>query len=79
MAPRPGTWPEHLKDVGDRELIQLAGDYCWLLEKNRPAEERGEFQKRREAILAECERRGLEEAARTCRPSQSSSVSRENP
>jgi hypothetical protein len=63
------TWAEHLKALGNRELTDLAGDYCWLTEKNRPEDQRKEFQKRREAILAECERRGLSEAAKVCRPS----------
>jgi len=67
-APPFETWPEHLKDIGDKELTDLAGDYCWLVEKNRPEDQRAEFQRRREAILAECERRGLEKAAKSCRP-----------
>ncbi len=66
---RLASWPEHLKDLGDRDLEELAGDYCWLMEKNRPEEQRNEFRQRREAILAECERRGMTEAARACRPS----------
>jgi len=46
----------------------LAGDYCWIMEKNSPEDARNEFSKRRQAILAECERRGLKEAAQNCRP-----------
>jgi hypothetical protein len=53
-------------------LTELAGDYCWLMEKNRPEDQRSEFQKRREAILAECERRGLKEAASNCHPTAAS-------
>ena len=67
-APKLERWPEHLKDVDDQELVGLAGDYCWLTEKNTPEDQRGEFRKRREAILAECERRGLKDAAHVCRP-----------
>jgi hypothetical protein len=40
--------------------------------KNRPEDQRSEFQKRREAILAECERRGLKEAASNCHPTAAS-------
>lgn len=65
------SWPEHLKDVGDRELTGLAGDYCWLTERNRPEDQRTEFRRRREAILAECGRRGLADAAKLCSPAQS--------
>jgi hypothetical protein len=72
VAPPREKWPEHLKDLPDEEIIALAGDYCWLTEQNRPEEERGEFTKRRQAILAECERRGLQDAARNCRPSNGS-------
>jgi hypothetical protein len=64
------SWPEHLKDLDDAALTELAGDYCWLMEKNTPREEREEFRRRREAILNECERRGLHEAAKNCRPSE---------
>jgi len=69
VAPHLETWNEHLKDISDRELTLLAGDYCWLLEKNRPEHQRDEFREKREAILAECERRGLAKAAQLCRPS----------
>ena len=68
-APALERWTDHLNDLGNRELAELAGDYCWLMEKNRPQEERAEFGKRREAILRECERRGMEDAAKQCRPS----------
>jgi hypothetical protein len=60
---------QSLSELPDQTLTELAGDYCWLTEKNTPEDEREEFRKRREAILAECERRGLAEAARNCRPS----------
>lgn len=68
IAPPKQSWTEHLHEIDDEELTSLAGDYCWILEKNRPEAQRGEFVRRRSAILAECERRGLEEAARNCRP-----------
>jgi len=67
-APPRESWPEHLKDLGDRELIDLAGDYCWLTERNKPEDQRAEFNKRRNAIIAECERRGMPEVAKDCRP-----------
>jgi hypothetical protein len=69
-ATRLPSWTEHLKNLDDRALTQMAGDYCWLTEKNTPHEERDEFRRRREAILHECERRGLHDAAQTCRPSK---------
>ena len=69
-APRAGSWVEHLSAVSDEELTTLSADYCWILEKNRPEEERETFRQRREAILAECQKRGLTEAANSCRPSQ---------
>jgi len=72
VAPPFESWTEHLKGLGDKELTELAGDYCWLTEKNKPQDQRAEFQKRREAIIAECERRGISEAANNCRPSGSS-------
>jgi len=68
-APPFESWTEHLKALGIEELTDLAGDYGWLTERNRPAEERELFRKRREAIIAECERRGIPEAAKSCRPS----------
>jgi hypothetical protein len=48
-----------LKDLGDRELSELAKDYEWLDEEARPREEREDFHRRREAVIAECERRGV--------------------
>ncbi len=68
VAPPTESWAQHLKGLHDKQLAELACDYRWLVEESRPQEERGEFQQRREAIIAECERRGLAEAARQCRP-----------
>jgi hypothetical protein len=68
VAPPLESWPEHLKALGNEELTELAGDYCWLTERNNPEDQRAEFTKRREAIIAECERRGIPEAADNCRP-----------
>jgi len=67
-APSFESWPEHLKALGNKELTELAGDYCWLTERNRPQGERELFHKRRQAIIAECERRGIPDAAKDCRP-----------
>ena len=67
-APPLERWPEHLKALGNKELAELAGDYCWLTERNKPEDQRAEFRRRREAIIAECERRGISEAADNCRP-----------
>jgi hypothetical protein len=71
-APPYESWPEYLKGLEDKDLTDLAGDYCWIMEKNRPEDQRDAFRKKREMILAECERRGLDEAARACRPSMGS-------
>jgi hypothetical protein len=67
IAPDPGSWTEHLGDLADRDIVALAKDYRWLDEEARPRDAREEFRRRREAVLAECERRGLEDAARECR------------
>lgn len=67
-APRE-TWPEYLKVLGNKELTDLAGDSCWLLtERNQPEDQRTDFRRRRKTIIAECERRGIPEAANECRP-----------
>ena len=50
-----------------RDLIELADDYHWLDCEARAQDERDEFHRRPEAIVAECERRGLKEAAAACR------------
>ena len=65
--PREHHWPEHLHDLSDRELEQLAQDYRWLDEKSR-AEIRPEFHQRREAIITECKRRGKPDISRCCNP-----------
>jgi hypothetical protein len=67
VAPPFESWDEHLKAIGDKELTELAGDYQWLDEEARPVQERAEFHRRREAIIIECERRGLTGAAEACR------------
>ena len=68
IAPRPGNWSEHLQDLSNDQLAQLARDYRWLDEEARAGDSRREFHQRREAIIAECERRGQPEMARACRP-----------
>ena len=67
IAPPMENWNEHLKALSDHDLAQLAKDYRWLDEEARAVEERGDFRGRREAIIAECERRGMSDAARECR------------
>jgi hypothetical protein len=67
IAPPFESWEEHLKALGDRDLAQLAKDYRWLDEEARAQEERADFHRRREAVIAECERRGMSEAAAECR------------
>jgi hypothetical protein len=68
VAPPPESWNEHLRELGDEQLTALAADYCWLTEQNKPEDQRDEFSRRREAIVAECERRGISDAANNCRP-----------
>ncbi len=67
IAPPPEGWGDHLKGLDDRQLTALARDYRWLDEEARAGDARQEFHRRREAIVAECERRGLGDAARECR------------
>ena len=67
LAPAPGNWDEHLNDLGDRDLVALAKDYRWL-DSDAAAKEAGaEFHRRREAIIAELERRGMGSVAQQCR------------
>jgi hypothetical protein len=68
VAPPFESWSDHLKALGDKDLTDLAGDYRWLDEEAKPQAERDEFRRRREAIIAECERRGLGGVAEACRP-----------
>ncbi len=67
IAPPYENWEEHLKALSDRDLMQLAKDYRWLDERARAPEEGADFHRRREAIIAECERRGSPEMAKECR------------
>ena len=67
IAPPFESWNEHLKALGDRDLGELAKDYRWLDEEARAQDEREDFRKRREAIIAECERRGMSDSAAACR------------
>jgi hypothetical protein len=66
-APPFESWAEHLKELGDRELAELAKDYRWLDEEARAQEQGSEFHRRREAIIDECERRGMSAVANECR------------
>jgi hypothetical protein len=65
VAPPLERWPEHLHDLPDGELEALANDYRWLDEESH-ASVQPEFHKRREAIIAECKRRGRSELAAAC-------------
>jgi hypothetical protein len=67
IAPPFEHWDQHLKALSDTDLAQLAEEYRWLNESVRPVEQRPEFRRRSEAILAECERRGMPELAEGCR------------
>lgn len=61
------NWDQHLKSLTDRDLANMANDYRWLDEDARPEHERAEFRRRREAICAECDRRGTPDLAAACR------------
>jgi hypothetical protein len=67
IAPPFENWDAHLKALDDRDLTDLAKDYRWLDDEARASEEGPEFHARREAIIAECERRGLYDIAAGCR------------
>lgn len=67
IAPPFEHWEARLKDLSERDLKQLASDYRWLDERARAPEEGAEFHRRREAIIAECERRGMSDVAQQCR------------
>ncbi len=67
-APPFENWNEHLRSLGDRELADLARDYRWLDEKAHAQPREDDFHRRRQAIIAECERRGLTSVARECTP-----------
>lgn len=66
-APPFEKWEEHLRALSDRDLCEVAKDYRWLDQEARARQEGPEFHRRREAIVAECERRGLRDAANDCR------------
>jgi hypothetical protein len=67
IAPPFESWNDHLKALSDADLIELAKDYRWLDEEARAQQERADFHRRREAVIAECERRGLTDAVAACR------------
>jgi len=61
------NWEEHLRQLSDRDLAALAEDYRWLDEEAAARDEREEFHRRREALVAECVRRGTPDLAAGCR------------
>jgi hypothetical protein len=67
IAPPFESWEDHLKALSAPDLVAMAKDYRWLDEEARAQEERDDFRRRREAIIAECERRGMPEVAAACR------------
>jgi hypothetical protein len=67
VAPPFEHWDQHLKALSDKDLAKLADEYRWLNEALRPEAQRAEFSRRREAIVAECDRRGKRELAEACR------------
>jgi hypothetical protein len=76
IAPPFESWPEHLGELDDRQLRELAKDYRWLDEETFSGEGAAEFHRRREQVIAELERRGMTDVANECRqPSPESSSS----
>lgn len=69
IAPPFENWDEHLRSLEDQDLAILAKDYRWLDEEARAEEERADFRARRLSIIAECQRRGMSDAANGCLPS----------
>jgi len=63
IAPPQESWEQHLKALGDRELAELAKDYNWLDEEARAQDQGKEYHRRREAVIAECRRRGMKRDA----------------
>jgi hypothetical protein len=70
-APPFEHWDQHLKALTDKDLATLADEYRWLNESLRPEVQRAEFHRRREAIIAECDRRGTPHLAAVCHPARS--------
>jgi hypothetical protein len=68
-APPPENWDEHLKSLSDRDLADFAKDYRWLDVEADTKRTGPEFHRRREAIIAELERRGMHSVAQSCRRS----------
>jgi hypothetical protein len=66
-APPFENWDAHLKALDNRDLIDLARDYRWLDDEAHAHDEGPEFHARREAVIAECQRRGLHDIAASCR------------
>lgn len=63
VAPPVEKWEEHLKELDNDQLRDLAKDYNWLNGESLSEESRAAFQARRRAIIIECERRGMIEIA----------------
>jgi len=73
-APPPTSWADHLRELDNEQIEELAKDYRWLDEESHAGEAREEFRHRREAIIAECERRGVSGLATECRPTPSNQL-----
>ncbi len=67
VAPPVERWEEHLREIDNDQLANLARDYNWLNGESVSEESRSAFQLRRQAIIKECERRGMTEAANAAR------------
>jgi hypothetical protein len=67
VAPPFEKWEEHLRGIDNGQLANLARDYNWLNGESLSDESRSAFQLRRQAIIKECERRGMAEVANAAR------------
>jgi hypothetical protein len=70
VAPPFESWDDHLKALDNGQLADLAKDYYWLTKESNASaggEGQAEFQNRRKSIIAECERRGMNDVAARCR------------
>jgi hypothetical protein len=66
-APPFERWEEHLREIDNGQLANLARDYNWLNGESLSDESRSAFQLRRQAIIQECERRGMIDIAGNAR------------
>jgi hypothetical protein len=67
VAPPFERWEEHLREIDNGQLADLARDYNWLNGESLSDESRSAFELRRQAIIRECARRGMIDTADAAR------------